>query len=686
MAYTFVRMAARTRYPMGRRPSRALLASALMAAGVCSWAAKLESPDLGLLQEQNRIKQESEVKIQRDILDPVLGEGRARVFVDVEMEVKIEREESKRSGLGLAERYKEKLGQQKGGGADTLYVLPGIPKPKTIAQGGGSENKPESLLARQSEQTKGIEETRFAIKPVFKRMEVKVFHDDTVLVNEPQKKAVRDRVVDAMGQYQLAPDQVVFRPMKINKEKEAVLNWIERLKKDVLNPWVWLPLLYAILFLLLLTFLFGPLAKFFRQYVQALREKPAAEVNVESKIEPPEEAKKEEDEGLSEGALDITLQRKPPEPPPEEDESMKKFEPFSYINEDNIKRLVYMFLLNKTDPWMIAVVASYLRPEFARALLTALPVEFQAKVALEALTVRQVTREQVQAIDAEVKEKVDFVVGGIERLVAMLDEADTATRNNILNYLKNDKPSLYERVRKYILVFDDVVTFPDRDMQTIVRELKPENMARALQNAPPELVNKFFSNMSGGAGTLLREAMEYTSGLTQDKVEEERSKIIEMVKVLDKEGKIAVRSKVDEGMGFEALQEELAARERREPRSMGSSPVGAGQAPAAAQSAGQAAAPAAAPAPAADAAQAQSYFQAGVSYHDAGQLESGVQYLEYALTLDPSLWQAHQYLGNIKYQLGRTAEALAHYEKLLELHPDPQMKQWVESFKSQVGK
>ncbi|MBI4676143.1 MAG: tetratricopeptide repeat protein [Elusimicrobia bacterium] len=662
MAYTFIRMASSMPYMV----MMAFVAAAAAAGG----GSGIQSPDLGLLQEQNRIKAESESKIQRDILDPMLGEGKAKVFVDVEMEVKIEREEAKRSGLGLAERYKEKQGAQKGLGADTLYVLPGIPKPKTISQG-LSTDKPESLLARQSEQTKGIEEERYAQKPVFKRMEVKVLHDATVLTTAVEQKPVRDSIVDAMGQYQLTQDQVVFRAMKFNR---VLINWVDDLKK----PSVYLPLLYAFLLLLLLLFLFGPLARFLRQYVAALREKPAAEVNVESKMEAPEEKGKEE-EGLNEGALDITLQRKPSES--QEDESMKKFEPFSYINEENIKRLVYMFLLRKEEPWIIAVVASYLRPEFARALLTALPVELQSKVALEALTVRSLTKEQVQAIDGEIKEKVDFVVGGIERLVSMLDEADVATRNNILNYLKDEKPSLYEKVRKFIMIFDDIVGFSDRDVQTIVRELKPDSMAKALQNASPELVNKFFSNMSAGAGSLLREAMEYVTGLTEEKIEEERSKIIETVKVLDKEGRIAVRAKVDESMGFEALQEELSSRERRERSGPGPSAQAAAPAP----SAGPAPAPQAV-VPEEQAAQAQGYLQSGISYHDSGQLDAAVQYLEYALTLDPSLWQAHQYLGGICYQMGRTAEALTHYERLLELHPDPQMQQWVESFKSQAGK
>lgn len=640
--------------------------------------AAVSAPDIGLLQEQNRIKTSSEEKIQRDVLDPILGKGAAMVFVDVEMEVKVESEQATRSGMGLVEKYREKQGMQQKGGLQTTFVLPGIPKPKTITSQQGPPDRPESAQAQQAQQIKGIQEERFAIKPIFKKLGVTIFHDELALRTSAQVELVRSRVVDAMAQYSLAPDQVFFRPTPFRAVAEKKWNWVDDLKR----PEVYIPLLFALLTLLLLLFLFGPLARFFKQYVAALREKPAAEVDIESKIEQPDDG--EGNNPLDEeGKLDITLQRKPPEPlppPSEEDEAMKKFEPFAYINEENIKRLVYLFILRKEEPWVIATVLSYLRPDYARMVLTSLPVEMQAKLALEALTVRQVTREQVQAIDADVKENVDFVVGGMERLTAMLNEADTATRNNILNYLKNEKPLIFEKVRKHLLLFDDIVQFPDREMQTVVRELKTESMAKALQNAPPEIVNKFLVNMSAGAAALLKESMEYTKDLTAAQIDEERAKIMEVVKVLEKEGKIAVREKAEEGIDLvEGMQEELSAMQRRQERfsaarkkTDAAPPEKAEPVPARAE-------------PAADPAQAQSYFSAGVSYFNAGQVEASIPYFEYALNLDSALWQVHQYLGPAFYQLGRTAEALRHYEQLLTFNPDPQVRQWVDSLKAQVG-
>lgn len=349
---------------------------------------------------------------------------------------------------------------------------------------------------------------------------------------------------------------------------------------------------------------------------------------------------------------------------------MKKFEPFAYINEENIKRLVYMFLLRKEEPWVIAVVASYLRPEYARAVLTSLPIELQAKVALEALTVRQLSREQVLAIDAEVKENVDFVVGGMERLTQLLEEADMTTRNNILNYLKNEKPTLYERVRKFVLTFDDVTRFPDREMQIIVRELKPEIMARALQNSAPEVVNKFLSNMSSGAAALLKEAIEYAANTTTAQIDEERAKILDEIRKLEREGKISVRERPEGGLGLEGMEEEMSVRERRQARLAGKGGAEALPAPAAQSSEGSQ--------------QAQSYFNAGAGLYQAGNLQEALPYFEYAVSLDPAHAEARQYLATALHQMGRTGEALPHFDELLRLRPDPQLRAWVDGIKAQA--
>src|SRR6185437_8413691 len=190
----------------------------------------------------------------------------------------------------------------------------------------------------------------------------------------------------------------------------------------------------------------------------------------------------------------------------DEEDEVKKFEPFTYVSEQNLKGLAY--LLRKEEPWIIALVMTYLKPEFAKEVFVSMPPELQARVAVETATIRQTSLEQVMSIDEYVKKKIDFVLGGLENLLKILNEADKTTRENILDYLRNEKPQLYERVREEVVLFDDILKFPDSAVQGIVREVGTESLSRALRGAPPEYMNKFFANMSAGASALLKESMD----------------------------------------------------------------------------------------------------------------------------------------------------------------------------------
>ncbi|MBI4423954.1 MAG: hypothetical protein HY554_09520, partial [Elusimicrobia bacterium] len=353
-----------------------IVASAFLfwAGGPAELCAAVAAPDLDLLRQESEVKRELQDKIQADILDPILGKDRAKVFVDIELEVMAQRRENVRAGLGLAERYREKPGARSAG-IQTQFVLPGIPKPKNVANPSSlGGDKPEAAQGQTATQEKAESEEVYGIKTIVKRMLVTVIHDDTV--SSSLLELVRSRIVDALAKFKLQKDQILFRPTRFNS-----LSWLD----DMKDPRVYIPLLFATLFSLLLLYLFFPVRKFLQAYVEAIREKPAAEVNVESEIEAPQPEEGGDLGGPDKRELDIMLGRKPPEPPPppDEEDDMKKLEPFSYINEENLKRLANLFMLRREEPWLIAVVLNYLKPEYARQVLTQLPVELQAKVAME---------------------------------------------------------------------------------------------------------------------------------------------------------------------------------------------------------------------------------------------------------------------------------------------------------------
>ncbi|MEK7721028.1 MAG: FliG C-terminal domain-containing protein, partial [Elusimicrobiota bacterium] len=501
-------------------------------------------------------------------------------------------------------------------------------------------------------------EIRYGLGTEITRFQLTVIHDETLA--KDAVKLARERVDDFLLPYKIrrkdAPT-VVFKPTKFK-----ITNPLDDLKR----PGVYLPLLYAALFLILLLFLFGPLWGFFRRYTRALMAKPGAEVNIDQKMEEGGGGGGKE-EGNQEGhqAVDMTFEQKQ-----EENESMKKFIPFTYINEENLKRLIYVFLLKKEEPWVIAVVLSYIKPELARQAFSMLSVEIQSKVALESLTVRQATREQIEAIDKDMRESVDFIIGGIERLSKMLEEADIAIKKNILEYLKTQKPDIYEKIKKAILMFEDLPGYSDKDLQAIIRSVGNEDIARSLSKADPQIVNRFFSNMSQGAVNAIKEITEYSGEVSPVQIDEAQTKILDAVKKLEAEGKISARQgSSQEVYIIDGAEMSSGDERRRKYESMS----GAGPEVPAEPSPEQVE-------------QASQYLAAGVDMYNQGKIQESLQYLEYASSVNSGDAQAWQYLGAAYYSLQRVDDAVAAYEKYAALSGDPAAAEWLAGFKQQVGK
>ena len=621
-----------------------------------------DSMDVSVMQKQDSVRREAETKIKNEILDPILGQDKSFVFADVELEVVSNKAEQTKTGKGVIQKYKEKGNSP---AQDTDFLMPGIPKPKSVL--GGENKRPEAAQGQEAEQGKGAQETRYGVKTEITRFQLTVIHDDTL--PKDSLKVARDRIDSFLEQYKIhdtAAPTVIFKPTRF-KAKNVL--------DDLKRPGVYLPLLYAALVLLFLMFLFGPLWGFFRKYVKALLAKPGAEVNIEQKTEEGEgKGGGGAGDGVQEGhqSIDMNFLQKTEEEKEDEDELMKKFDPFTYITEENLRKLVYYFLLKKEDPWVIALVLSYMKLELSRQVLSMLPIEMQSRVALESLTVRQATREQIEAIDKEIRENVDFVMGGVERLAKMLEDSDPATRKNIVEYLKTQKPDIYEKIKKIILTFESLATFSDKDLQTLIRSISNEDIAKALNKVDPLLVNKFFANMSQGAVSAIKEIMDYSGDITAAQADEAQMRIMDAVKSLEAEGKINFRQ-ADSQEVYIVDSGELSSgdQRRRKFESMGA----AKPAPAQEQ--------APAPAQSADAAQ---YYAAGVEFYNQGKLPESLQYLEYASSVNPQDAATWQYLGTVYYSLQRVDEALAAYERYASLSGDPAAVQWLAGFKQQVGR
>jgi hypothetical protein len=569
-----------------------------------------EGQQINLMDKEAKFEKEKGEYLQASVLDKILGPGKAIVIIDVQLgiETKVVKQAAKENKL----EKKKRLG-------DIDYLLPGVPNPKSVAQ--------ESAPGESKEETGQAEETKTQVLTVIKKLIVTVLYDEKV--PKDRLDIVREAIMSSMRIDLKRGDTIEFKKTKFT----------QGFTEELLRPQVLIPVVLA---LLLLFYLFGPFASILRSFVKTLRERGGTEVTVDSKFEggPGDEDGK----GGAGGGGALT----PAELEALEKEK-KKYKPFDYINDENLKRMVY--LIRREPPQSVALVVSYLKPEYVREVLNALTPEMQAKVALEMATIRSMDEEQVKVIDNHIKEKIEFLIGGISHLLEVIDQVDKVTQNNIFDYLRDEQPELYDKVRKFVLMWDDIPNFPDQAMQVIIRELKTQDMARALRGADSGILNKFFANMSANAVAILKEEMEYGRPITEPEIEEERKKMMNLIKQLEKDGRIFVREKpkTDILEGIEADQPQNGAQEG-------------------------------------DAVSYDEYFNAGVQSYEAGQYEDAASYFDYCAQLDPANAGLFQYLGNAYYSLGRVQEAIASYEKALELNPDDkELRAWLAEQKNAIS-
>jgi flagellar motor switch protein FliG len=242
--------------------------------------------------------------------------------------------------------------------------------------------------------------------------------------------------------------------------------------------------------------------------------------------------------GLPAGPLEITFERKRRAELPEKGGEMGKH--FSFINENNLKNLIY--LLKEETVQTIAIVISYLPPEFSSQVISSLDPETQARVAVELATVKLKSPEQVAEVEKRIKEKIDYIIGGEDYFLNLLDQVDPKTQENILYKLEQQNPELAAKLRRVVFTFQDIVILEKPALQRVIREAQREGvvLAIALKNASEEIKSAVMDVLSEGARAMLTEQMDLIGEIGEKRIEEEQKKIVRIVRALEKSGDIVV--------------------------------------------------------------------------------------------------------------------------------------------------
>ena len=172
-------------------------------------------------------------------------------------------------------------------------------------------------------------------------------------------------------------------------------------------------------------------------------------------------------------------------------------------------------LIKDEHPQTIAVILIHLNTAVASDVISKMPDEIKADVALRITNLEKVNASMVEEINqgfTEIlknkKTVVSDVAGGIDRLAEILNQADEISSELILNEIEEADAELAAEIKQKMFVFEDLVLVDDRGFQKLLRKVETGELAIALKAASEEVKEKVFRNMSERAGEMLKEEME----------------------------------------------------------------------------------------------------------------------------------------------------------------------------------
>lgn len=205
-------------------------------------------------------------------------------------------------------------------------------------------------------------------------------------------------------------------------------------------------------------------------------------------------------------------------------------------------------LLEREHPQTLALVLSTQAVDHASAIIASLPEDKRADVIHRIATLDTVSPEVIDRIEDALSKEIGIVVGaqeqrqvgGLKKVVEILDIMTDNLDAEILESLEEIDPDMAEDIRKMMFTFEDLCALDGRSIQMILREVNNDSLTVALKTATDEIKDKIFANMSNRAADMIKDDLEAMGPVRLSEVEAMQQTIVRIAMKLEEEGKIVL--------------------------------------------------------------------------------------------------------------------------------------------------
>lgn len=208
-------------------------------------------------------------------------------------------------------------------------------------------------------------------------------------------------------------------------------------------------------------------------------------------------------------------------------------------------------VLEAEQPQTIAATIAHLPALQAAQVLSSLPLEVAAEVAIRVANLRPLPRGVLEALAEKLKTTTvptheSSGGGGVQGLVQILAQAPVSSAQSVIESIAEAAPELADTVRGELFTFEDVVALAPRDLQTVLQNVETSVLALALKGVEEEARAKILENVSQRAAKMLEEELQLMGAVRARDVEGARRKIAEIGAQLRDAGEIVAAEESEE--------------------------------------------------------------------------------------------------------------------------------------------
>lgn len=222
--------------------------------------------------------------------------------------------------------------------------------------------------------------------------------------------------------------------------------------------------------------------------------------------------------------------------------------PFKALESVNPKILAQ--ILRNEHPQTLALILGHLTPEQGAGLLQNLPTGVRSEVLIRLAKLESVPEDMLMEVDKVLVAQLMAMggregrkVGGVPSVAEILNAVDRNTEEEVLADIEEESAQLAEEIRQLMFVFEDIKLLDDRGIRELLKEVSNDELTLALKGSTEEMKNKFFSNLSERAATMIREDLEIMGPVKLSDVEAAQMSMVKVVRRLEAEGRIIIFGK-----------------------------------------------------------------------------------------------------------------------------------------------